>query len=129
MDLLPLHPGSSYESVRDLQQRLTALGFDPAPDRPGRYGEATGRAVRAFQEHRRLRVDGVCGPQTWNALVEAGRVLGERLLYYRRQMLRGDDVASLQRLLGALGFDAGRVDGIFGPLVDEALRDLSLIHI
>jgi N-acetylmuramoyl-L-alanine amidase len=68
-------------------------------------------------------VDGVCGPQTWNALVEAGRVLGERLLYYRRQMLRGDDVASLQRLLGALGFDAGRVDGIFGPLVDEALRD------
>jgi N-acetylmuramoyl-L-alanine amidase len=32
-------------------------------------------------------------------------------------------VGTLQRVLGALGFDAGRVDGIFGPLVDEALRD------
>ncbi len=79
--------------------------------------------MRAFQEQRGLRVDGVCGPQTWNALVEAGRVLGERLLYYRRPMLRGDDVALLQRMLGALGFDGGRVDGIFGPLVDVALRD------
>ena len=30
-------------------------------------------------------------------------------------MLRGDDVAELQALLGTLGFDAGRVDGIYGP--------------
>ena len=70
--------------------------------------------MRPFQEHRGLRSDGVCGPQTWSALVEAGRVLGDRLLYYRNPMLRGDDVATLQRQLGALGFDAGRVDGIFG---------------
>jgi N-acetylmuramoyl-L-alanine amidase len=45
------------------------------------------------------------------------------LLYYRNRMLRGDDVATLQRKLGALGFDAGRVDGIFGPHTQEALRD------
>jgi len=32
-----------------------------------------------------------------------------------RGLLRGDDVATLPRLLEALGFDAGRVDGIFGP--------------
>jgi N-acetylmuramoyl-L-alanine amidase len=38
-------------------------------------------------------------------------------------MLRGDDVAALQRRLGALGFDAGRVDGIFGPLTQGALSD------
>ena len=30
-------------------------------------------------------------------------------------MLRGDDVAELQRRLNALGFDAGREDGILGP--------------
>ena len=102
---------------------MSALGFDTTADELGRYGEATDASVRAFQDHRRLRVDGVCGPQTWNALVEAGRGLGERLLYYRSRMLRGDDVAALQRMLGGLGFDAGRVDGIFGPLADEALRD------
>ena len=38
-------------------------------------------------------------------------------------MLRGDDVAVLQRRLGALGFDAGRVDGIFGPATETALVD------
>lgn len=38
-------------------------------------------------------------------------------------MTRGDDVADLQRALGTLGFDAGRVDGIFGPSGDRALRD------
>ncbi|MEO1065116.1 MAG: peptidoglycan-binding domain-containing protein [Actinomycetota bacterium] len=30
-------------------------------------------------------------------------------------MTRGEDVAELQRRLGRLGFDAGRIDGIFGP--------------
>ncbi|HEX2040065.1 MAG TPA: peptidoglycan-binding protein [Acidimicrobiales bacterium] len=38
-------------------------------------------------------------------------------------MLRGDDVAALQRRLGALGFDPGKVDGKFGPLTAGALTD------
>lgn len=38
-------------------------------------------------------------------------------------MLRGDDVADLQRRLGGMGFDAGRVDGIFGPGTEGALRE------
>ena len=32
-------------------------------------------------------------------------------------------MAELQRRLGRLGFDAGRVDGIFGPLTARALDD------
>ena len=39
-------------------------------------------------------------------------------------MLRGDDVAELQQRLGALGFDAGRVDGIFGAETATALEAL-----
>ncbi|MGD0320267.1 MAG: peptidoglycan-binding protein [Acidimicrobiales bacterium] len=38
-------------------------------------------------------------------------------------MLRGDDVAELQRRLSALGFDIGRVDGIFGNLTSSALAE------
>ena len=38
-------------------------------------------------------------------------------------MLRGDDVGDLQQGLGALGFDAGRVDAIFGPQTETALKD------
>ncbi len=37
-------------------------------------------------------------------------------------MLRGDDVNELQRRLNALGFDAGRQDGILGPETEPALR-------
>lgn len=84
---------------------------------------ATRAALQEFQRRRGLRVDGICGPQTWSALVEAGYRLGDRLLYLRRPMLRGDDVAELQRQLGALGFDAGRVDGIFGHRTAVAVAD------
>jgi N-acetylmuramoyl-L-alanine amidase len=79
--------------------------------------------VRRFQQSRGLHVDGICGPQTWGALVEAGYRLGDRLLYYATPPLRGDDVATLQRQLGTLGFDAGRVDGIFGERTQRALLD------
>ena len=56
-------------------------------------------------------------------MVEAGHRSGDRLIYLKSPMTRGDDVADLQRALGTLGFDAGRVDGIFGPIDDRALRD------
>ena len=38
-------------------------------------------------------------------------------------MQRGDDVAELQQRLCALGFDTGRVDGIFGDATAKALRE------
>lgn len=37
--------------------------------------------------------------------------------------LRGDDVGELQATLARLGFDCGRVDGIFGPGTARALED------
>ena len=87
------------------------------------FGPGTRAALEAFQHRRGLRVDGICGTQTWAALVEAGFRMGDRFLYLRRPMLRGDDVADLQRRLSALGFDTGRVDGIFGSLTSTALAD------
>ncbi len=118
-----LRPGSDGEAVRDLQRRLAALGFDVPVDEFGRFGPVTERELRAFQEGRALRVDGICGRETWTALVESGFRLGDRMLYLRRPMLTGDDVIELQRRLNMLGFDAGKEDGIFGPETAAALTE------
>lgn len=79
--------------------------------------------MRAFQDARGLRADGVCDENTWTALVEATWKLGDRLLFLTSPNLRGDDVADLQSRLGRLGFDCGRVDGILGPRTARALAD------
>lgn len=54
-------------SVRTYQQRLSQLGFNPGPI-DGIYGRRTKRAVKAFQQHMKIQVDGVVGPQTWGKL-------------------------------------------------------------
>lgn len=114
-----LRAGAQGEAVRELQKLLRAAGIDPGED--GTYDATTEEAVRAFQERRRLRVDGICGPETWGALEESGHSLGGRLLCRRSPMMRGDDVVELQTRLNALGFDTGRADGIFGPQTEAAL--------
>ena len=105
----------------DLSARLVALGL---LDRPTRVFDAhLGAALVEFQRSRRLHSSGECDQITWSSLVEAGFSLGDRLVYLTSPMMRGDDVAELQLRLGGLGFDAGRVDGIFGPATELAVAD------
>ncbi|NIP96587.1 MAG: peptidoglycan-binding protein, partial [Akkermansiaceae bacterium] len=73
--------GDAGEPVRDIQSRLAALGFGCGPDEEASFGPGTESAVVDFQEYRGLRADGIVGPDTWRALVEAGYRLGDRLLY------------------------------------------------
>lgn len=116
-----IRPGERSEQVADVQARLRGLGYD-LDDDPGSFGPSTTRAVRAFQQARHILVDGIVGPNTWSELVEASWRLGDRMLYLRMPLMRGDDVATLQERLNALGFDAGREDGIFGADTDRAVR-------
>ena len=77
--------------------------------------------MRSFQRQRGLVEDGRCDETTWLALVEASWRLGDRHLKLVAPHLRGDDVDVLQTRLARLGFDCGRVDGIFGPRTARAL--------
>ncbi len=117
------HQDDRGEPVRDIQERISALGFDLGDDDAGIFGEGTRSAVGAFQADRGLPVDGIVGPDTWRSLVDAGYRLGDRMLYHRIPMMRGDDVSELQAHLNSLGFDAGKVDGMFGPATLRGLLD------
>ncbi len=77
----------------------------------------------AFQNAFGLRADGVVDDIVWSTLIEASWTPGSRVLYLRTPNLRGDDVAELQTVLNRLGFDCGRVDGIFGPATQNALSE------
>lgn len=108
-----------------MQRRLSVLGFlvDTAETEGHLYGPSTEAAVHEFQQERGLLVDGLVGRETWAELVEAGYALGDRLLYLRRPLFRGDDVRTLQRRLDLLGFDPGRQDGILGDQTAAAVRE------
>jgi hypothetical protein len=63
---VPLKKGTKGVSVRRVQERLRALGWDVGVD--GLFGSETDRVVRAFQRRKGLFDDGIVGPRTWRAL-------------------------------------------------------------
>lgn len=108
--------------MRELHQRLDSLGYR-STDTPDDFGDATASLVEAFQHARGLPLTGEVDDVTWERLIEAGWSLGNRLLYMTTPPLRGDDVADLQVRLAQLGFNPGRIDGIFGAETAAALTD------
>ncbi len=120
--------GDRGPAVRQIAHLLRNLGLLASPDGPDEpadvFDEALDRAVRAFQQDRGLLVDGIVGPHTYRRLDEARWQLGDRVLTYRSgQPLAGDDVLALQRRVLELGFDVGRVDGVFGAQTERAVRE------
>lgn len=119
-----MRSGARGDAVRDIQRRLLLAGhLTPGMVSPGLFCGATERAVAEFQRTRGLRSTGVCDPHTWQALMESSWSLGDRVLFHTAPMMRGDDVAEVQTVLGRLGFDAGRVDGIYGPDTAAAVAE------
>ena len=106
--------GDKAHPVPSLQYLLRAHGHTVTVD--GDFGPLTETAVRDFQQQRNLAVDGVVGPQTWQALVVTVR-RGDR----------GDAVRAVQeefQFRNGSG-DPGQgpqVDGIFGPVTEGAVR-------
>lgn len=66
-----LKQGSVGSYVLYLQQKLQAKLF-PVGTLDGVFGTNTANAVRTFQKENNLSVDGIVGPNTWNALLPIG---------------------------------------------------------
>lgn len=99
--------GSRGESVRQLQQQLSAAGFN-AGAADGIFGPNTEKAVRDFQRAKGLTVDGIAGPKTWGALGKSD--------------VNTVGVRKLQQELQKAGFNPGGVDGEFGPNTEKAVK-------
>ncbi len=113
-----LKRGSTGQPVRDLQQGLKDLGYNPGPV-DGTFGADTEAAVKAFQGDRGLTVDGVVGPLTWLNLDEAD--YSEPVL---KSGSRGLPVRRVQSRLTRAGYDTGGVDGIYGSKTASAVKKL-----
>lgn len=138
-----LRPGSTGDSVEEVQALLTLLGyFSNAVD--GQYQDTTESAVRAFQQDLGLSSDGIVGPATWDKLLpapstnltppEVAEVAASPTpsqseekdesvgLPTLKPGMRGPAVVQVQETLEALGFYDGAIDGIFGPGTEAAVK-------
>jgi peptidoglycan hydrolase-like protein with peptidoglycan-binding domain/DNA invertase Pin-like site-specific DNA recombinase len=106
-------------SVRALQRRLRTLGLRPGPV-DGFFGPKTEAAVERFQLALSLRVDGIVGDRTRQAL---GRAKAPMLVRGTGYGWPGGSVRvrRLQRQLRSLEMRPGPVDGLYGPLTAAAV--------
>lgn len=67
-----IRKGSSGSAVKELQKDLISLGYDVGKTgADGKFGANTLKAVKAFQKDKKLKVDGIVGAKTWEALDKA----------------------------------------------------------
>lgn len=116
-----LIPEESSLSISELTELLLRVGYLNSVKE--NYDEEVTAAVRALQQDRGLKVTGKCDLKTIEVLEEARWKLGDRTISLSSPMMRGDDVATLQNRLLQMGFDVGRVDGIFGLKSESALKE------
>jgi peptidoglycan hydrolase-like protein with peptidoglycan-binding domain len=116
-----IRTGSSGADVRRLQRLLVMMKLLDFDEIDGAFGPKTDAAVRDFQSGNGLAIDGVVGPQTWNALPadpdtpQIGRGA------------HGAVVTALQTALRTHGgpggpTDPGPADGDLGPRTEAAVK-------
>jgi peptidoglycan hydrolase-like protein with peptidoglycan-binding domain len=124
--------GDRGPSVAKLKELLAENGFDAGTGTV--FDTKTVSAVRAYQESRKLTVDGIVGLQSWTALLkEIPAIDDEKESPFKREVTmnparpviksgaKGSVVEELQRLLNDNGFELAPVDGVFGKKTKAAL--------
>jgi hypothetical protein len=110
LEIIELSRGDESPFVEILQHLLRARGFGLEVD--GVFGAVTEQAVRQFQGNQGIAVDGIVGPVTWS-----------RLFITVRRGSTGEAVKGVQVRMNLRQADPIAVDGDFGPLTEQAVRE------
>lgn len=106
-----LRRGSRGNDVKELQKTLNQKGYN-AGNVDGIFGKRTENAVKAFQRANGLVVDGIVGQNTRGKL---GQVSSD------------GNVKDLQKILGQIGINIGKVDGKMGPKTRTGVKEFQQI--
>ncbi len=86
-----LRVGSTGETVKAVQQKLSDLGYEISVD--GKFGKGTSSAVAKFQASKNLKPDGLCGEKTL-ALVLGSKVSTDAsVIALSNSATKGDGIA------------------------------------
>jgi N-acetylmuramoyl-L-alanine amidase len=114
--------GDRSTAIELISNTLLRLGFITTPS--DIFDEKLTQGIKAFQQERGLTATGVINEITARSLEEARFKLGDRVLSLNSaSIMRGDDVSNLQDRLIQMGFNCGKVDGIFGATTERAVKE------
>lgn len=128
-----LRLGDRGQEVKVAQRMLTAFGWKITVD--GDFGPKTQHAVKVFQQHHGLEVDGVIGPQTWAKLAagppkKAAQTSTPQPTITRMLKLgdSGSDVKLVRDRLIALGYSYLKPGSKWGSYMTVAVMDFQARH-
>lgn len=116
--------GAKGRAVKNIQGHLLAAGFDPK-NTGGNFDERTAAALKAFQRRNGLKPTGLVNAQTWKklkgsvALVKPGSNGPAQALYEKSATVK-----RTEKLMKKLGFNPGKVDGIFDRRMLKSVKKM-----
>lgn len=111
-----LKKGSTGTLVRSLQIRLINEGYLDS-EVTGYFGDLTKEAVMCLQKDNGLDVDGIVGEETQKFLQNLGTSIS------LKSKENTDLITEIQTVLKDKGFYKGAIDGIFGSMTENAIKN------
>ncbi len=109
--------GDKGEEVEEVQRLLIEKNFLTG-EADGDFGEETENALKNFQRANNLIADGICGAETFRFLREENFSSTSEIKFGDS----GDKVAEIQNILIRLAYLEGAVDGVFGAVTEDAIK-------
>lgn len=113
------------DAVRLLQHKLNQLSYYPDPI-DGDFDIITEHALKKFQKDFNIDVTGQADPNTVHVIIQAEKKkmlakiedLTESINIHQHD----ENIKTIQEMLNYFGYYEGEIDGIYGPLTEQALE-------